>query len=276
MELFGFFNKGKKERERKQKEDEAKRLEEIKKQQADSTTSNNSFLFSKTELKELIDILSKISYVLQKSDRLVGGRNEKMMNVTHSYAGILGYYYENEYHYGKMYDIVDDRIFARYILVEQAMQNSEHRKRTLKELADNWSDELQVIYNLELDSNMAGYVFKLMDADIQKVTKAFEKLSGSKCRRPENPLKLTPYLGDGKVLNRRRFTQEEIDEVNYAEVVKSKSGRSVCFYMKKGGNKYITLDQNSKLGIGERVCINLAEIVIIDKEDDGAVVRVLI
>ncbi len=206
MGIFDFFNKNKKERERQeqlrqQQEAEAKRKaeeqrkqaetlhrEEERKRQMQTASSTATCLFSKTELENLIQILSRISYIFQKSDRLIGGRNEKMMSRTHSYAGILGYFYEKEYHYGKMADIVDSRIASHYLLVEQAMQNAEHRKRTIKELADNWSDVLQVIYNLQLDSNLAGDKFKTMEADIQKVSEAFEKLSGSKCKKPKNQL----------------------------------------------------------------------------------------
>lgn len=210
MGIFDFFNKDKKERERQEqlrqqqeaeakhkaeeqrRQAEAKRREEERKRQAQNTSSNATNLFSKAELENLIQILSRISYIFQKSERLIGGRNEKMMSRTHSYAGILGYYYEKEYRYGKMADIVDSKIASHYILVEQAMLNAEHRNRTVKELADNWSDVLQVIYNLKLDSNSAGDKFKAMETDIQKVSEAFEKLSGSKCKKPINPLNVSP------------------------------------------------------------------------------------
>ena len=210
MGLFDFFNKGKKEKEHQeqlhlQQEADAKRKaeeqrgkaeaqhrEEERKRQMQTTSPNATNIFSKTELESLIQILSRISYIFQRSERLIGGRNEKMMSRTHSYAGILGYYYENEYHYGKMADIVDSKIASHYILVEQAMRNAEHRKRTVKELADNWSDVLQVIYNLQLDSNTAGDKFKTMEADIKKVLEAFERLSGTKCKKPINPLNVSP------------------------------------------------------------------------------------
>lgn len=203
MTLFDIFKKNRKEQKgqellQPQQESEAKRKTHAQqrdnegKQQVQTTSSNANNLFSKTELESLIQILSRISYIFQRSERLIGGRNEKMMSRTHSYAGILGYYYEKEYHYGKMADIVDSKIASHYILVEQAMRNAEHRKRTVKELADNWSDVLQVIFNLQLDSNSAGDTFKTMEDDIQNVTNAFEKLSGTKCKEPINPLNVSP------------------------------------------------------------------------------------
>ena len=155
------------------------------------SASSSSNLFSKAELENLIQILSKISYIFQSSDRLVGGRNQTMMSRTHSYAGILGYFYEVEYKYGKMADIVDSKIAQHYTLVMVSMLDSNHKKKVVAELADNWSDVLQVIFNLQLDSNPAGNQLKNMAADIDKVTAAFEKLSGGKCRKPKNPLQQT-------------------------------------------------------------------------------------
>lgn len=152
-------------------------------------TSQSTALFSKDELKSIITILSDISYIFLESDRLVGGRNEKMKDRLFSYAGIFGYYYEDEYAYGKVSDITDENIASHYILVKISLADSFHRKQVVMELADNWSDVLQVIFNLELDDNEAGNRFKKMESQIQTVTKAIEKVSGNKCKQPFNPLK---------------------------------------------------------------------------------------
>ncbi len=159
---------------------------------SEKQNNNQNNLFSKSELENLIQILSKISYIFQESGSIIGGRSEKMMSTTRSYAGILGYFYEIEYGYGKMIDIVDNNIANHYLLVKSAMFNNEHKKRTISELSNNWSDILQVIFNFELDSNPIGNKFKTMQNDIQKVTEAFEKLSGTKCRKPQNPLDTKP------------------------------------------------------------------------------------
>lgn len=155
------------------------------KPQQNSVTSN---LFSKSELENLIKTLSKISYIFRDCDLLVGGRNQKMMSSTHSYAGILGYLYEVDYKYGKMKDIVDSQIASHYLLVMMSMSDASHKRSTINDLADNWSDVLQVIYNLQLEPNTAGDKLKAMDGDIKKITAAFEKLSGKKCKAPKNPL----------------------------------------------------------------------------------------
>ena len=155
-------------------------------------TNQSTALFSKDELKSIITILSSISYIFLKSDRLVGGRNEKMKSSLFSYAGIFGYYYEEVYTYGKVSDITDENIASHYILVKLSMADEAHRKQVVRDLADNWSDVLQVIFNLELDDNEAGNRLKKMESNIQTVTKAIEKLSGNKCKKPFNPLKVTP------------------------------------------------------------------------------------
>ena len=90
-----------------------------------------------------------------------------------------------------MADIVDSKIAQHFTLVMVSMLDVSHKKKVVAELADNWSDVLQVIYNLQLDSNSAGNQLKSMEADIEKVTAAFEKLSGNKCRKPKNPLQQT-------------------------------------------------------------------------------------
>lgn len=155
-------------------------------------TSQSAALFSKDELMSIITILSDISYIFLESDRLVGGRNEKMKSRLFSYAGIFGYYYEEEYAYGKVSDIADKNIASHYVLVKLSMSDASHRRNVVQDLADNWSDVLQVIFNLELDDNEAGNKFKKMESKIQTVTKAIEKLSGKNCKKPSNPLKVRP------------------------------------------------------------------------------------
>lgn len=155
-------------------------------------TSQLTALFSKDELKSIIAILSDISYIFWGSDRLVGGRSEKMKSRLFSYAGIFGYYYEEEYAYGKVSDITDNNIASHYVLVKLSMSDDSHRRNVVRDLADNWSDVLQVIFNLELDDNEAGNRLKKMESNIQTVTKAIEKLSGKNCKKPSNPLKVHP------------------------------------------------------------------------------------
>ena len=165
---------------------------EAKSQKASSvssgeTSSIKDALFGKIELEQYIVTLSKMAYLLQKTTLLVGGRNETMKSRLFSYAGILGYYYENEYKYGKVADLVDQDIVVRHALVCNSMGDASHKRKVITELADNWSDVLQVIFNLQLEPNEEGARFAHIKSEIQSVTIAFEKLSGRKCRKPKDP-----------------------------------------------------------------------------------------
>lgn len=139
-------------------------------------------LFSKPEMEELIATLSKLSYAFRDSSALKatgGGRNQKMKETLHSYAGILGYYYEEIYHYGKFQDIVDQEIGMRYVLVMLAMGNEAHRKATIISLSDNWNDILRTIAILQMSTSPEQHIFIGMQSEINKVTQAFEKMSNS-------------------------------------------------------------------------------------------------
>lgn len=155
----------------------------------------NSVLFSKKELTDMIKTLSTLSYMFRDSRLLEstgGGRNEKMMSRLHSYACIFGYYYEVEYQYGKLSEITDNQIATHYMLVKHTLSNSTDRNRVISELADNWSDVLQVIYNMQLEPNPEGDRFGTMKLEIQDITNAIEKMSGVKCKEPKDPRNVTP------------------------------------------------------------------------------------
>lgn len=161
------------------------------------TQSNhdNSILFSKNELTNMIKTLSTLSYMFRDSHLLKstgGGRNEKMMSRLHSYAGIFGYYYEVEYQYGKLSEITDNQIATHYMLVKHSLSDSTYRNKIISELADNWSDVLQVINNMQLEPNLEGDRFGTMKSEIQDITNAIEKMSGGKCKVPKDPRNVTP------------------------------------------------------------------------------------
>lgn len=174
------------------KKDSEKQIQQTSRQDPVCSVPKSSNLFSKNEMEDYICILSKISYLFRDSSLLPGGRNETMKSRLHSYIGILGYYYEDVYSYGKMNDIVDREILTRYALVKTRMKDVEHEKQVIAELSDNWSNVLQVIFNMQLDPNPEGDKFKQMESEIKKVSSAFEKMSGKKCMEPKDPRKITP------------------------------------------------------------------------------------
>lgn len=147
--------------------------------------------FSKSEFERAIKILAKLSYLFRDSPVLAstgGNRCHTMMTRLHSYAGMVGYLYECTYKLGKYSDIVDSQMKTHYALVYVAMSDTVNRKKSLKDLADNWSDVLQSILYTQVDGTSVGNEMKAMQSDIDFVTKMFEKISGSKCRKPINQM----------------------------------------------------------------------------------------
>lgn len=147
---------------------------------------NDANLFSKVEMEGFIHTLLKLSDIFFKSNSLEGGRNVRMMNLMHSYASILGYYYEIEFQYGKFSNIVNDKIELCSV-----MANADYKKSITEDLADNWSDILQVIFNCQLDSDSTSQKLKDLKNEVENLTKAFETFSKSKCKEPQNPMNVT-------------------------------------------------------------------------------------
>lgn len=183
MGLFDFFRK---------KKGSPKQAQQTESSESVYEASASSNLFSKKELEDLISILTKLSCIFRDSKLLHGGRNESLKGKVHSYAGIVGYYYEEEYRYGKMADLVDQDMLVRFVLVSSAMKDESNKRNVVRDLADNWSDVLQVIFNMQLEPNPDGDKLKQIEPEILKVTLAFEKMSGKKCKEPKDPRKITP------------------------------------------------------------------------------------
>lgn len=85
---------------------------------------------------------------------------------------------------------------------------------------------------------------------------------------------LRVYAGKWSVKETKKFSQEEIDLVDRAEVVDSQYGQSVCFFMKSGGMTYIPLDQNSSKATGDTVDLSQASIVTLSKQGEADIYRV--
>jgi hypothetical protein len=85
---------------------------------------------------------------------------------------------------------------------------------------------------------------------------------------------LRVYAGKWSVKETKKFSAEEIDLVDRAEVVDSQYGQSVCFFMKSGGMTYIPLDQNSSRATGDTVDLSQASIVTLSKQGEADIYRV--
>lgn len=85
---------------------------------------------------------------------------------------------------------------------------------------------------------------------------------------------LVTYGEGWEVVNSRSFNQNEIDAVRSTAVVNSEYGKSVCFWMKAGGQKYIVLSRNSDLALGESIDMSEAKLLTLSRTGDRDIIRV--
>lgn len=85
---------------------------------------------------------------------------------------------------------------------------------------------------------------------------------------------LRVYSGKWAVKATRAFSEEEIAQVEHAEVVDSLYGNSVCFFMASGGQTFIPLSNNSSLGIGDPVDLTKAKVLTLGRPGDADIYRV--
>ncbi len=153
--------------------------------------ANPNIPFSKPEFEKAIKTISTMSYLFRDSSTLRSTgdeRNERMMSRLHSYAGILGYLYQFTYKLGDYSNLVDSTMKTHFALVTIAMSDVSNRNKSLKDLANNWSDVLQSVLYLQIDGTSEGNKMKALQTEIDFVTKVMEKLSGDKCRKPVNQM----------------------------------------------------------------------------------------
>ena len=86
---------------------------------------------------------------------------------------------------------------------------------------------------------------------------------------------LTTYGESWKVVESRKFNDDEIQAVRSNTVVNSKYGKSVCFFMKRGGQTYIPMsNQGDDAALGSSIDMSNAKLVTLHREGDGNILRV--
>ena len=85
---------------------------------------------------------------------------------------------------------------------------------------------------------------------------------------------LQVYAGKWSEKSRRNFSAEEQQAVDYAEVVESQFGNSVCFHMVGGGQTFIPLSNTSSLVVGDKVDVSKAQIVTLEKSGESDINRI--
>lgn len=85
---------------------------------------------------------------------------------------------------------------------------------------------------------------------------------------------LKTYSGNWSVKDSRDFSEEEKKEITKATVVSSSYGNSVCFAMKSGSKTYIPLSRDSQLQIGDKVDLNSAKLLTLERSGEADIYRV--
>lgn len=86
---------------------------------------------------------------------------------------------------------------------------------------------------------------------------------------------LQVYGENWQKVNERTFNAAEIAAVRSNSVVNSQYGKSVCFFMKGGGQTYIPLsNQGADAALGSSIDMNTAKVVTLHREGDGDILRV--
>lgn len=87
---------------------------------------------------------------------------------------------------------------------------------------------------------------------------------------------LRSYAASWSVKSERAFDAQEINLVKDTEVVPSDYGNSVCFTMVNGVKKFIPLDRDSTLSVGDRVDLTKAKLITLGREGNSDIIRVKI
>lgn len=86
---------------------------------------------------------------------------------------------------------------------------------------------------------------------------------------------LQVYGESWQKVSERAFNADEIAAVRSNSVVNSQYGKSVCFFMKGGGQTYIPLSkQGADVALGSSIDMAAAKLVTLYRQGDGNILRV--
>ena len=76
------------------------------------------------------------------------------------------------------------------------------------------------------------------------------------------------YGASWQVKEERRFSTEEINAVDSAEITSADYGLSVCFMMKGGGSTYISLSKESDGSVGQKVDVKDLKLLTLERQGE--------
>ena len=82
------------------------------------------------------------------------------------------------------------------------------------------------------------------------------------------------YATGWAVKSTSKMDAADISAVEKAVVVDSKFGKSVCFYLKAGGQAYHPVAQDSQLSVGQTVDLNAVEVLTLEKSGEKDIIRI--
>ena len=133
-----------------------------------------------TTLAYLSDLFKNSSFLLAAGD----GRNEKKRVTMYSFAGILGYQFEEVYHFGDYGSLVDMPMQQHYDKIIASLADADDGTMGIADLSNNWSDILQTILEIQTANVIESKTFIDLQPEIDNITDVIEALSGTKCRKP--------------------------------------------------------------------------------------------
>ena len=88
---------------------------------------------------------------------------------------------------------------------------------------------------------------------------------------------LRTYAGSWEVTNTEKLSAAEIKSVDKIEVIEKEfdwgTSVSMCFFMKTGGRKYVSLSRDSKLNVGDIVDPKSVEILTLERDGDDPIYK---
>ena len=85
---------------------------------------------------------------------------------------------------------------------------------------------------------------------------------------------LTVYAGKWNLKTEVSLDAEDKAMFSSAKVVSSEYGKSVCFFLKSGGQSFIPLSSTSSLNVGDAVNLSAAKLLTLSREGDDDILRV--
>lgn len=126
---------------------------------------------------------------------------------------------------------------------------------------DLLQNDTNVYLTLSLGLDFEGWHHKLVAtvfSNIPNVSQCITNASSNKWRVKEE----------------RPFSAEEVNAVQNAVIVANQYGKSVCFYMKAGGQSYIPLTHDSEIGVGESVNVINLQLMTLARDGENDIMRV--